>query len=858
MSTLDPERWRAASAELDRALELPGAARAGFLADLRARDAVLAADVEGLLIEHRALDAERFLEHAPAGLSAETDDVTRSSNARLSGRSSGVALASGTIFGPYRIVRTLGRGGMGTVYEADEIESGRRVALKVLEERLDDDRERDRFAREGRLAASINHPNCVFVFGASEIDGRPAIAMELMQGTLADRVKAQGPVPASAAVDIVLGLLSGLEAASAIGILHRDIKPSNCFVDGAVVKIGDFGTSRSLRPTEETALSTRTKFAATPAYASPEQLRGSTLVPAVPKGLSQVVLRCLAKQPHQRYADYAALAAALEPYSSAAASPAMFGRRFLAGIIDHLLIMPVGLASNLWWGGTVFGSLERDVRWWQLGTGYVAVLLYFGISESVWARTPGKALVRLALADRSAKPAKPVQVFVRAGMYNAIWFIGPLLWVVLGPADVGARIQQASRPGSMFLTSILSWLLLAAVFSSARRRNGFAGWHDLASRTRLVEYSVRGQSPARSATLAPSTAPPGAVARLGPFQVLDRTAFAVPAGWLPGFDDRLGRGVWIRSAPAGTPPLDAARLAVNRATRLRWLAGRRNADEAWDVFEAVPGISLERACAQPHPWVDVRWWLLDLACECAAQAPDDRASRRADRVWILDAGGAKLTDDPAGDRVDGVRPEPSALCALLVDVARAARGSDPEPWPLGAQRFLDTIGSASPPDENAIVQALEPLTRQRGVLTRGWRALSILALPAGPVIFSAFMLAIMGLALRQFERMPADARIALEALQRIHNAEAGRIRLSPPDRQALEHALATRYRPAVSDFKRVPLAHFPWVLPPDYVPIAERVLRRQPTEAESRQAGTPRFRRWSRRRRSRSTCRTCG
>ena len=84
---------------------------------------------------------------------------------------------------------------MGQVYEAEETESGRRVALKLLSRGLGDDEERERFLREGRLAASLSHPNCVYVFGTSEIQGFPVIAMELVpEGTLKDRVVGDTPM----------------------------------------------------------------------------------------------------------------------------------------------------------------------------------------------------------------------------------------------------------------------------------------------------------------------------------------------------------------------------------------------------------------------------------------------------------------------------------------------------------------------------------------------------------------------------------------------------------------------------------------------------------------------------------------
>src|SRR5262249_14147363 len=149
---------------------------------------------------------------------------------------------AGEQFGHYTIVRVLGEGGMGAVYEAEDSENRRRVALKVLSHKLDSPGDRERFFREGRLAGSINHPNSVYVFSTEEIGGTPVIAMELVPGgTLQDRVQAHGPLPVSEAVDSVLQLIAGLQAAQKAGILHRDIKPSNCFVGSeGTVKIGDF------------------------------------------------------------------------------------------------------------------------------------------------------------------------------------------------------------------------------------------------------------------------------------------------------------------------------------------------------------------------------------------------------------------------------------------------------------------------------------------------------------------------------------------------------------------------------------------------------------------------------------------
>ena len=182
-------------------------------------------------------------------------------------------------FGRYRVLRLLGRGGMGAVYEAEDLGNGRRVAMKVLGNALESDEARRRFLREGRLAASLNHPHTVYVFGTEEIEDTPVITMELLPGgTLQDRVKASGPMSVPAAVDAILQILSGLEAAYKVGILHRDIKPSNCFTEETgLVKIGDFGLSISTLANAEATLSSGNCFLGTPAFSSPEQLRAEPL-----------------------------------------------------------------------------------------------------------------------------------------------------------------------------------------------------------------------------------------------------------------------------------------------------------------------------------------------------------------------------------------------------------------------------------------------------------------------------------------------------------------------------------------------------------------------------------------------------
>jgi eukaryotic-like serine/threonine-protein kinase len=149
--------------------------------------------------------------------------------------------------GGYRLLRKLGEGGMGAVYEAAH-PSRRHVAVKLLHPEFATPEALARFRREGRLASALAHPRCVFVLAADEDCGWPYLVLELMPGeTLHDLVARRGPLPVEEAVAKILDVAEGLEEVHRLGIVHRDVKPSNCFLEaGGRVKVGDFGLSRSL------------------------------------------------------------------------------------------------------------------------------------------------------------------------------------------------------------------------------------------------------------------------------------------------------------------------------------------------------------------------------------------------------------------------------------------------------------------------------------------------------------------------------------------------------------------------------------------------------------------------------------
>ncbi len=196
----------------------------------------------------------------------------------------------GQTLGHYRVGEQLGRGGMGEVYVADDLNLNRKVALKFLPDAFTGDPERmARFEREAKVLASLNHPNIAAIYGLEQAEGKRFLVLELVEGeTLAQRLS-KGSLPVDEALGICKQIAEGLEAAHEKGVIHRDLKPANVMItEGEKVKILDFGLAKALAgetqsveasqsPTLTEAMTRPGVILGTAAYMSPEQAKGKAV-----------------------------------------------------------------------------------------------------------------------------------------------------------------------------------------------------------------------------------------------------------------------------------------------------------------------------------------------------------------------------------------------------------------------------------------------------------------------------------------------------------------------------------------------------------------------------------------------------
>src|SRR5438445_2725185 len=299
------ERWRQVEQIFHDSLELEESRRGEFVRHSCAEDEDLRREVESLLAHHH--EAGSFIEkpafavtgtspprqHTLRSLkskSVKSKSVKSKSGISRSGTSKPEKSTSGldaAVIGHYRLLGKIGSGGMGVVYEAEDLELGRRVALKCLPEELaDDPQSLRRFDREARSASALNHPNICTIYEIDEANGRAFIAMELLRGrTLRERLQ-QGEIPPRKAVECARQTVRGLAAAHGHGIMHRDLKPENLFLtrDG-VVKILDFGLAKlvgtdasgSQGSVATTSVTELGLVLGTVGYMSPEQVRGQAV-----------------------------------------------------------------------------------------------------------------------------------------------------------------------------------------------------------------------------------------------------------------------------------------------------------------------------------------------------------------------------------------------------------------------------------------------------------------------------------------------------------------------------------------------------------------------------------------------------
>ena len=318
----------------------------------------------------------------------------------------------------YRIEELIARGGMGVVYRATHLGLERPVALKVIARELVDRRGfRERFLRESRLAARLEHPSVVPIYDSREVDGELIVAMRLIKGgDLRRLIDRDGPLPARRAIDLLAQIADALDAAHAAGIVHRDVKPHNILVEGDRAYLSDFGLAKAV---DESGAAGSASVVGTAQYMSPEQWRGDSIGPAadvyslgcvlyeaitgiapfereeaetppqMPQGVEETIRRAVAKDPGARFPTAGALIAAARAAEGSEVRPTAVLSR------DDGERSTVPNRSQRFWGmgGRAAAWIAGGVAILVLGIAAAALFLLLGddgpeVSEPVEIGTP--------------------------------------------------------------------------------------------------------------------------------------------------------------------------------------------------------------------------------------------------------------------------------------------------------------------------------------------------------------------------------------------------------------------------------------------------------------------------------------
>ncbi len=637
--------------------------------------------------------AEEMATMPPVKFSTETQQLN--SGTKPSGELDQDRIPENTTIGHYSIVRKLGQGGMGSVYEAKHQHTGQEVALKLLSRALlatDDSVER--FQRESQIAASINHPRSTFVYEAGQFDDQFYITMELMSGgTLKDVVEAQGPLPVEKAVDHVLDIIDGLQRAHDAGIVHRDLKPSNCFIDhDGRVKIGDFGLAKSFLG--DSNLTRTGTFMGTPQFAAPEQLRasevdertdiyalGGTLfyllsgrapfighaaqviasiasdtapdirevADGVPKDLARSIQQSLEKDPAKRQENLMELRNALLPFSTRGASKADLGRRLAAFFIDSLIASIFVAVFAQFSGIVLIFSDMQTFNLLNIFTQFGALVVYFAFPEWKFGRTIGKWLMGMRVIDHRNEAPQLLPAIMRAALIpglSQLCVTVPAYLLSFNPefsTDPAATINMLIQLQGY---QLLSWIPSLVCMSTARQKNGYRGIHDWLTGTRVVRLAGalefnRPQNVPITIPVAVTDDGPD-LPQLDSLEIVGR--FSINGDATHEFylakDRALDRDLWVISvADFESVDLDSSH---SRSTKIRTVARRESGNRKWLVTEALKGCPLLEFILHSPPlgWSSFLPVLQEVVEEFIAgeRNHDPTAPGSVDRIWIDRAG----------------------------------------------------------------------------------------------------------------------------------------------------------------------------------------------------------------------------